>query len=101
MFQMPKRVPHVAGAHLPHEVDDVATMGNPVIEPDVFEGIDLEGRVFIPVPDRRVIPKFPATLAGYLRTKALAFEVDPDGNAFGLCDVHRLKCYTDKNVWVP
>lgn len=71
-------------------------MGNTVIEPKVLDGIDLEGRVFIPVSDWRVIPELSSALAGLLRLVPLALKVGPDGNAFGLCDVHRLKCYTDK-----
>ena len=100
MFEMTKRVPHIAGTHLPHEVDDVPSMGHPVIEPDVFDGIDFEGGVFVPVSNGRVIPKLPATLAGFLRPKALAFEVLLEGDTFGLRDVHRWECYTDKSVWV-
>ena len=71
-------------------------MGNAVIEPKVLDGIDLEGWAFVPVSDGRVIPELAPALAGLLRSESLALKVNPDGNAFGLCDVHRLECYTDK-----
>jgi hypothetical protein len=71
-----------------------------VIEPDVFDGIHLEGGVFISVPDGRVIPELTPVLASFLRSEPLALKIGPDGNAFGLCDVHRLNCYTDKSGWV-
>ena len=47
-----------------------------------------------------MIPEFPPALAGFLRLETLALEVLLEGNAFGLGDVHRFKCYTDKRVWV-
>ena len=97
---MTKCVPYVAGTYLSHEVDDVSTMSHPVIEPDVFDGIYFEGGVFIAVADRRVIPEFPSTLTGFLWSEALVLEVLLEWDAFGLRDVHRRECYTDKSGWL-
>ncbi len=97
---MLERIPHIAGTHLPHQVDDIAAGGDTVVEPEVLDGIDLEGRVFIPVSDRRMIPELTPALASFLRSEPVALKIGPDGNAFGLCDVHRLNCYTDKRGWV-
>ena len=67
-----------------------------MVEPQVFDCIDFEGRVFIIASNGGVIPQFPPAHTGFLRRETLAFEVSPDGNAFGLRDVNRSECYTNK-----
>jgi hypothetical protein len=89
LLEVLKSVPHIAGAHFTHEVDDVPALGFPMVEPNVLDRIDLERGVFVAVTDRAVIPQLPPAHAGLLWLNPLALEIRGYGDALGLGDVHR------------
>ena len=88
MLEVLKRIPHVAGTHFPHEVDDIPALRLSVVEPEVLDGIDLERRVGIAVPNGTVIPKLAPAHPRLCRLDALALEIGRNGDALGLGDVH-------------
>lgn len=88
-LQVLERIADIAGAELAHEVDDVSAAGNPVVEPDVLDGIDLERRVGVPLADRAMIPQFPASHAGPLGAEPLTRKVGVYRDASCLFGIHR------------
>ena len=90
-FEDSERLAHVALVEFPHEVDDISTARQPMIEPHVLAGIDLEGRRNVSFAYRAVIPQLPAALARFRGAHPTALEVDINRDRSGLVSAHRSK----------
>ena len=90
-FQHGERLAHVALIKLSHEVDDVAAAHEPMVEPYVFAGIDLERGGFVAFADRAVILQLSTAEPDLHRVQTTTLKIDVNRDSSGLVSTHRSK----------